>query len=313
MKEFQLIDEVMPGVPPADHARMAAARARMPGGAPRPRRPAWPKMVLAAVAVSVVMVGGFVAVPLLRGTGVETAAMPDPRAVLDAAADRLAARPLGTGAWWRREMEQVSRVKTPVYTVEKRVKDVLWASPEHGYRTQRGPIFAKPLTPADEQAWKKAGSPDLCDGCQMGKTYFTPLKLTHKPATELPTDPEALKAEMLRANTDDNPEAWLWGASQWLLLDLETTPGTRAALYRVLADLPGVRVEDNVTDIDGRTGIALTYGNAPTRQEIIIDRASGELLAVQEELSDKGKAFAAYVVKRLGWTDDPAPKESRFS
>ncbi|WP_049557644.1 CU044_5270 family protein [Nonomuraea sp. SBT364] len=308
MKEFQLIDEVMPQVPPADHATVMAARARMLGVDRRRHWPVWPKVMLAAVAVSAVVAGGFVAVPLLGGADVQTAAVPEADAVLAAAADRLAARPPGTGAWWRREMVQVARMKTATYTVEQRVRDVLWASRQHGYRTQRGPASAEPLTPADAQAWKDAGSPDLCDGCLSGTTYFTPLKMTTKPVTELPTEPEALKAEMLRANTKETPEAWLWGASKWLLLDVESTPATRAALYRVLAGLPGVRVENDVTDIDGRTGVALTYGEAPTRQQIIIDRDSGQLLAIQE-----GDGSSAYVIKRLGWTDDPAPKESTFS
>ncbi|MEU1388215.1 MULTISPECIES: CU044_5270 family protein [unclassified Nonomuraea] len=308
MREFQLIDEVMPQVPPADHATMTAARARMTGAARRRPRPVWPRVMLAAVAVSAVMAGGFVAVPLLGGTGVQTVAIPEADAVLDAAADRLAAQPPGTGAWWRREMTQVLRTKIAAYTVEQRVRDVLWANRDLGYRTQRGPVSAKPLTPADEQAWKAAGSPDLCDGCLSGKTYFTPLKLTRKPVTELPTEPQALKAEMLRANDEDAPEAWLWGAGKWLLLDVESTPATRAALYRVLAGLPGVRVENDVTDIDGRTGVALTYGEALTRQQIIIDRGSGQLLAVQE-----ADGSSAYVIERLGWTDDPAPKESTFS
>ncbi|MET8992794.1 CU044_5270 family protein [Nonomuraea wenchangensis] len=310
MKEFQLIDEVMPQVPPADHATLTAARARMLGATRRRHRPVWPKVALAAAAVTAVMAGGFVAVPLLDRTDVQTAAVPEADAVLAAAADRLAAQPPGTGAWWRREMVQVARMKTATYTVEHRVSDVLWASRDRavGYRTQRGPVSSEPLTPADEQAWKAAGSPGLCDGCQSGKTYFTPLKLTTKPVTELPTEPEALKAELLRANDRDTPEAWLWGVSKWLLLDTESTPATRAALYRVLAGLPGVRVENDATDIDGRTGVALTYGEAPTRQRIIIDRASGNLLAVEDV-----EGSAAYVIKRLGWTDDPAPEKSTFS
>ncbi|MFI6922171.1 hypothetical protein ACIBIZ_19685 [Nonomuraea spiralis] len=204
----------------------------------------------------------------------------------------------------------MARQKSAGYTVEQRIRDVLWAARERkvGYRTQRGPAFAKPLTPADEQAWKNAGSPTLCDDCLPGKTYFTPLKMTRTPVTDLPADPEALKAEILRTNDKDTPEAWLWGVGKWLLLDAESTSATRAGLYRVLAGLPGVRVEDNVADIDGRTGIALTYGEASARQQIIIDRDSGQLLAVQE-----GDGSSAYVVQRLGWTDDPAPKDSTYS
>ncbi|GAA2778085.1 CU044_5270 family protein [Nonomuraea dietziae] len=327
MKEFQLIDEVMPDLPPADQARAMAVRARMLGGARRRHRlPALSRVALAAAAVSLVLVGGFVAVSMLGGSGGETAAVPEPAAVLGAAADRLAARPPGTGAWWRREMLHVSRDRTkdhPTFTVERRVKEVLWVNREGRQRTETGDVVARPLTAADEQAWKDAGSPKLCkpsDDCRLGRTFFTPLGLTLKPVAGLPTDPEALKAEMLRhfpASGVDSQEEWLWGAATWLLLDAESTPGTRAALYRILADLPGTRVADGVTDLDGRTGVALMHGASPARRQIVIDRDSGDLLAVQDALipaggqasdSGNGEVFDSYVVKRLGWTDE-APQE----
>lgn len=86
MKEFQLIDEVMPDVPPADPARAMAVRARMLGGARRRGMPAWSKMALAAAAVGVMLAGGFVVAPRLGGPQVETGALvPDPVAVLGTA------------------------------------------------------------------------------------------------------------------------------------------------------------------------------------------------------------------------------------
>ncbi|MEV4898389.1 hypothetical protein AB0K48_54560, partial [Nonomuraea sp. NPDC055795] len=74
--------------------------------------------------------------------------------------------------------------------------------------------------------------------------------------------------------------------------------GLRAGLLAVLrllavAGLPGFRVADGVTDAEGRAGVAVEYGE----QRIIIDRDSGELLAVQDEMT-------SYVVRRLGWTDE---------
>ncbi|MEV4165344.1 CU044_5270 family protein [Nonomuraea dietziae] len=327
MKEFQLIDEVMPDLPPADQARAMAVRARTLGGARRRHRlPALSRVALAAAAVSLVLVGGFAAVSMLGGSGGETAAVQEPAAVLGAAADRLAAQPPGTGAWWRREMLHVSRVRTkdnPTFTVEWRVKEVLWVDREGKQRTEQGDVVAKPFTPADERAWKDAGSPKLCkpsDDCQLGRVFFTSLGQTFKPVAGLPTDPEALKAEMLRhlpGSGVDSQEAWLWDAGQTLLLYAESTPGTRAALYRILADLPGTRVADGVTDLDGRTGVALVFGDSPARRQIIIDRDSGDLLAVQNVLipadggaSDPGDGGVSdsYVVKRLGWTDE-APQE----
>ncbi|MFD9940525.1 CU044_5270 family protein [Nonomuraea sp. NPDC059023] len=299
MKEFQLIDEVMPDVPPADPARAMALRARMLGGARRRGLPAWSRMALAAAAVAVVLTGGFVVAPMLGGPRIETAArVPDPAAVLGTAADRLAARPPGEGAWWRRDLLRHSRTRTAAgYTVEHRIEEVLWVNREGRRHTDRGQVTTKPLTPADEQAWKDAGSPALCqgsDGCDIGRTYFIPLTLT--PVTSLPTEAGALKAEMLKefpADGADSQESWLWASAKWMLLDAESTPGTRAALYRLLAGLPGFRVADGVTDAEGRAGVAVEYGE----QRIIIDRETGELLAVQDEMT-------SYVVRRLGWTDE---------
>ncbi|MEU4547128.1 hypothetical protein [Nonomuraea dietziae] len=70
---------------------------------------------------------------------------------------------------------------------------------------------------------------------------------------------------------------------------------------------------DGVTDLDGRTGVALMYGDSPARRQIIIDRDSGELLAVQDALipadgkasdPDNGEVSDSYMVRRLGWTDE---------
>ncbi|MCA2228930.1 hypothetical protein [Nonomuraea aurantiaca] len=174
------------------------------------------------------------------------------RVGLAAAADRLAAQPPGTGAWWRRELRQE--------------------------------------------------------------------KL--KPVAQLPTDAKALKAELLKQYPADadNQEGWLWTAGRWLLLDAPSTPGTRAAVYRMLAGLPHVKVADGVKDDEGRAGVALLLGD-PLQQQIIIDRDSGDLLAVQSELLRPdgkeawlpvGRPFESLLVERLGWTDEqPTEKVER--
>ena len=123
MKEFKLIDGVMPEVPPVDPARVMAVRARMLNGAPRRRLPGWSRVALAAASVALVLIGGFVVVPRLGGGEVDTAATSDVPAVLATAADRLAAQPPGEGAWWRREMVRITRTATkgaPDYIVEYR-------------------------------------------------------------------------------------------------------------------------------------------------------------------------------------------------
>ncbi|MEU7838622.1 MULTISPECIES: CU044_5270 family protein [unclassified Nonomuraea] len=330
MKEFQLIDDVMPDMPPADPARTMGIRAQLMGRPPRRRLPGWSRATLAAAAVTLVLVGGFVVVPRLGGGEVQTAATSNVPPVLAAAADRLAAQPPGTGAWWRREVRQVSRQVgkgKPAYVVEQRTGEVLWVSRKGETRLELKPVTTVPLTPADKRAWKEAGSLRLCNstrGCTLGRVFFTPFdpkKL--EPVGQLPTDAKALKAELLKqypADGRDTQEAWLWAASRWLLLDVPSTPGTRAAVYRMLAGLPQVKVTDGVKDDEGRAGVALLLGD-PLQQQIIIDRDSGDLLAVQSKMlrSDGkqatfpiGRTFESLLVERLGWTDEqPTEKVER--
>ncbi|MEU4224665.1 CU044_5270 family protein [Nonomuraea sp. NPDC026600] len=333
MKKFQLddeavsalIDDVMPDVRPADPARVMAVRARVLSGPPRRRLPGWSGVALAAASVALVLVGGFVVVPRLGRGEVDTATTSNVPAVLGAAADRLAAQPEGTGAWWRREMLRVERriatSENPTYLIERRGSKVLWVNRAGEERTENGDVTAVPFSPADKRAWKEAGSPPLCDpggGCTISKIFFTSVDTkTLKPVAQLPTDADALKAELLKrrypANGIDSQESWLWEAGSWLLLDAPSTQGTRAAVYRMLAGLPGVRVVDGAKDDEGRAGVALMFGDS-RRQEIVIDRESGDLLAVQSRLTWRkegllpilpvGPPFEAFLLKRLGWTDE---------
>ena len=140
--------------------------------------------------------------------------------------------------------------------------------------------------------------------------------------TRLPIDAEALKAELLtrRSASDGQTEAWwLWATAKWLLFETQSTPGTRAALYRMLAAMPEVRVVDGVADLDGRVGVGLVFVGDTVRrqggqdlrvqQQIVIDRESGDLLAVQGTViqpdgSQAREPFESYVIKKQGWTDE---------
>ncbi|NUW43968.1 CU044_5270 family protein [Nonomuraea rhodomycinica] len=328
MREFQLVDDVMPDVPPADHARVLAVRAEVLGGTRRRRRTSvWPRVTLAAAAVTGVLAAGAVVVPRLGGdrtgtvspsttaTAVATTSSPtasSPEEALATAADRLAAQPPGTGAWWRREAIRTRRAWTkadPPFTVEHRLTEVVWIDRQGRRRSEQGRVSSSLPTAADRRAWKKAGSPKLCgdhDDCQIGKVFFMPMRL--KQAT-LPEEAGALKALLLRQRPKDRvdkDEEWLWAAARWILLDSAATPRARAAVYRMLAGLPGADVVGRAHDTEGRTGIALEHGNAFIRQQLVIDPTSGDLLAVQTVVS--GDVLDAYAVRRLGWTDERPPE-----
>ena len=82
----------------------------------------------------------------------------------------------------------------------------------------------------------------------------------------LPATAAGLKALLLRyfaapgATGGDLPAsstAWLWQAGTGMITDMPLSPAQRAAAYRMLAGLPGVRSLGRVTDPAGRHGTAV--------------------------------------------------------
>ncbi|MEV7005604.1 CU044_5270 family protein [Streptosporangium sp. NPDC051022] len=311
-------------------------------------------LVIAAATVAVI--GVAVVVPHTGGGTITTVTRTDAE-VLDAAADRLAQRRESEGRYWRREMEQVYRQRlgseSSGYFIENRTRDVLWEGEGLRRVTEVRDLGTRPLTDTDAERWREVGSPRLCradtdcanDMPPSGKTLYSPdapgvfeqapMKLGVKEIRELPRDTEELKTRLLsywpavQAEMQERAERtwdqerlpsrdnWLWGVGQRLLLDAPTTPGTRAALYRMLAGLPGARVVDGIRDAEGRTGVAVLWAEKGSAEsQLVIDRATGELLAVQNVLPTfvpgapeipRGIAYHSMLVKKAGWTsDEPA-------
>ncbi|WP_113700909.1 hypothetical protein [Nonomuraea lactucae] len=128
-------------------------------------------------------------------------------------------------------------------------------------------------TPEDEAKWKQAGSPRLFEDDKPRTKQGVPETivsigndgLTWTNLSKLPTDKEQLKAK-LKSLYDQSPQKkdksqdfadYIWGTGADLLT-APITPGTRAALYHVLADPSlGLKSQAGVTDGQGRSGVAL--------------------------------------------------------
>ncbi|MCW2876986.1 MAG: hypothetical protein JWQ95_1086 [Sphaerisporangium sp.] len=109
----------------------------------------------------------------------------------------------------------------------------------------------------------------------------------------LPTTAAALKQRLLQgyaghgteSGEPQDADSWLYQVTSGLLRDMPVEPAVRAAAYKVLAGLDGVRSLGEVTDALGRTGQGIArsenWSGAGFERQIIIDPRTGILLTDQ--------------------------------
>ncbi|GAA4179176.1 hypothetical protein GCM10022252_00290 [Streptosporangium oxazolinicum] len=232
------------------------------------------------------------------------------------------------------------------FVVEDPVGYVRWNGLGRNTVMELTGLDTRPFTAADRAEWEKAGSPRLCgsdtdcenDMVPKGRTRYLGgykdgfgqgiVTLSVRELQDLPRGPGKLKEKLLsywpaeREAMKDvpagspgqekapNQDDWLWELSERLLVEAPITSGTRAAAYHLLAGLPGARVADEFRDEEGRPGMAILRGgaNGEPEKQIVIDRETGDLLAIQHmPVSTSGQESAPYmsiVIRQLGWTDD---------
>ncbi|MFI7129420.1 CU044_5270 family protein [Nonomuraea sp. NPDC050153] len=276
------------------------------------------------------------------------------REVLLAAAARAERQPEGTGGYWhtvsvRRTLFAAAKGD---YRVLDQQRSEGWtpsatgAGQEQWGRQQS--LGARPATEADRQAWERAGSPASIEVTVPGKPKPMVLKTSpgrartgHSPLTDgdkvfwlgrnvtmkdlrhLPGDPGKLKKRLLawKGQDTDVPmsgDAWLFAVSAGLIMDMPVTPEVRGAAFRMLAELDDVRVIEDVTDAEGRTGTAVaidepTLGGGVAEHRLIIDEATGQALASEyvavkprglQAGFEPGTMWNSTALIKAGWTDD---------
>ena len=186
---------------------------------------------------------------------------------------------------------------------------------------------------AGEKKWRAAGSPKL--GNPSGKFGLTgaltsnyafggysynigAIKVSLATAAKLPTTPGKLRVLLLKAwnSLSEQQRAATVGVAkptyaQYLfqvaeaLLTGPVTPGTRAAVYGLLAKQAGLAVAANVTDPLGRVGAAIGEGDGDF---LIISPATAEVLdlttyPVRPGVTITGKLGGTEAYLSMGWTD----------
>ncbi|WP_242883449.1 CU044_5270 family protein [Actinomadura litoris] len=307
------------GVRSAELARAMATPRNAAGAekaAPRRRlvRPAWGIGLVGAAAAAALVVAtlpsggdGGAAGPRSQAGG-EPEQPGDARTVLLAAAEKLDGQTEGTGAYWHIATRSYSfyRVGNPAYTVVASDKDDGWTPGKPGGRSygRQQSLGAKPATPADEKAWRRAGSPSefevkvgvtpgggryksmklrtapgrqtvssmpLVDG---DKVFWLGRNVTMKDLRALPADPKRLKATLMRwygghdteaESVPMSADAWLYRVGGNVVTSLPVSPKVRAAAFRMLAGLKSVEGIGKVRDAAGRTGDAIAMDEKTPR------------------------------------------------
>jgi hypothetical protein len=249
------------------------------------------------------------------------------RGILLAAAEQTATAAPGTGGHWVTRVELSHVYDVGEYHVLGRSEVETWYSLRSGGNVVSVVrwLGAAPATGADKAAWRAAGSPttwvlagpegkqsrgrDLSAAPSPRKVSVMPgvsfdiggTPLSYAGIRALPTDPDELKAFLIKLDdaagrdgtwTPDQIAKWrvemLFSQSWTLLSQLPVSPAVRAATYRMLAALPGLRVTEDVRDAKGRAGVGIGYAyrnadGTSFETRLLIDPDSGSLRAREQQ------------------------------
>lgn len=186
---------------------------------------------------------------------------------------------------------------------------------------------ARPQTPEDKAAWRKAGSPssfrvwsndhyqtyarsagrweaDHGQAKPGGRFFFSGMGnksklsgVTFEQLRQLSTDPDQLRQNYLQH--PENPAQRLLSISEDLM-SAPVPPKLRAGIMRMVPKLPGVYSVGTVTDPLGRKGIAFAadwptsgslYHGYGSRTEIVFSE-DGEFLGTEDVLTKPGSEYA---------------------
>ncbi|WP_141580608.1 CU044_5270 family protein [Actinomadura sp. WMMA1423] len=235
------------------------------------------------------------------------------------------------------EIYAVGKSAEKHYKVDSRQGNETWTDRNGLSRNTHFDLQGLPVTPRDKQRWQAAGSPswvhvpdpeggggqvDLDMSPQQGGEAPWPASvekfygMTPGQIAALPTEPKALegvllglkghwhavskdgeKEEPIRALRGQERVRALSDLAGELLSEQPAPPKVRAAVFRMLSGMPGVRPEGRTTDPLGRAGTAVSLPLKTTtplglftapkqlgtyRRQFIVDPATGSLLAIRD-------------------------------
>ncbi|MEV7095311.1 hypothetical protein AB0M80_20965 [Amycolatopsis sp. NPDC051045] len=131
--------------------------------------------------------------------------------------------------------------------------------------------YTKVTTFTDTPGTNPKNTPDT--PAKPGLANPTPAYLA-----SLPTDPERLKAVLQAEANGESRLIFKRVAALATTADALLPPPLRAALYQVLATVPGVERVPGQVGLAGRTGVAIAHTGDGKRTELVIDPVSSRML-----------------------------------
>ncbi|WP_433465910.1 CU044_5270 family protein [Spirillospora sp. CA-128828] len=348
MDELQMIATMLDEPPEAGTA--ARGRARLEREIHSPRRASrrmfrMPRLALGGFGLAAAAAAAAGAVVLSSGTAPRApdrpAASPvSARTVLLAAAVKAEGAPAGHGRYWSAVTREGGHVITDgreYYSVREiglwdaGPGKTAWVGEHRVSCRDLGPAPSGGPTVIGPAPTNEPGKPSPAPA--SGATPWTKAKVkggeafrladwegaTAPDVRKLPADPQSLRRFLDRALKQvpghvDSAE-WLMSNAQKLGA-APVKPGVRAAMYRLLADSPGIRTLGSVTDPLGRRGDGVARqvraGDTVVDERLVIDPVTGRLLAQESVLVKPGKAWGGAkpgtvvsysALVSYGWTD----------
>ncbi len=214
--------------------------------------------------------------------------------------------------------EKTNSGTLPYKAFQYRVRETWWPKRVGGLNrtttTQQKVIFG---SAEDKAKWKRAGSPKLLwpsrsetkevpeDRLERPLSISNP-DITMRNVGDLPTSKREL-ARRLRAQFDKRQDredgfgGYLWQTTVDLMT-APSSPGTRAALYRLLADQKDISSNGQVKDATGRPGVGLAFKESDGMESrLIVDEDTAELL--EYSVAKNGEDGLRVTYEESGWTD----------
>ncbi|MEU4395955.1 CU044_5270 family protein [Kribbella sp. NPDC023855] len=311
MNELDLLKQVRSDVPDPDPLTLARARQRLLNASPVRRRAPRPR-VLVAASLALALAGAFLAADVINHDNA-----PTPGTVADASTFLADAAGLSTAnpdaplrpGQYRQTTIQMERIHTfgtiPAHraTLHTRIDNWIPAGKSTTYVTRVDKNFKVDFpTPAARQAARKLVPHLFVDekpkvryldrDCKnvtfMGRTVPGPFC---KPSWQNPTpdflarqprDPDllltALRKHTNRGADKLEPDERAFRHLTEALSSGLVPADLRAALYQAARKIPGIKLLDNVTTLDGRRGRAVGYETNGYRSDLIISPSDGRMI-----------------------------------